>query len=84
MFCPWCGPGMGWANWLVGGVIVLLIFGTLAVLGGLAIWAVLRSSRGSGPRRAEPHTPLQVPQERYARGEITREEFDEIRRDLQD
>jgi len=49
-----------------------------AAIIGLAVWVVARvtgrSSRGNGA--------LSIARERYARGEISKEEFDRIKKDL--
>ena len=51
---------------------------------GLIVWGVIALTRhggthyGSGTGRS----PLDIAKERYARGEITKEEFEQIKRDL--
>ena len=83
-------PGHGWGyNWgmmLVGGLFMLLFWGGVIALAVFAIRAFTRSDRspdqgGSIPPRAQ--TPLEILQQRYARGELTREEYLEMRRDLE-
>ncbi len=76
------GGGMMWFG------IVMMLFGLLVFAGIilLAVWAIarlagserLRSSTTSG----SPEDPLTILQRRYARGEITREEYERIRSDL--
>ena len=51
-----------------------------AALVGLAVWAI--SAWRPRDDRREP-TALDIAKERYARGDISREEFDQIRLDLQ-
>jgi putative membrane protein len=65
----WWMPGM----MLIGGFVWLLI---LALI-GLGIWWLVREFR---PTRRDQ--ALQLLRERYARGEIDREEFEARRRDL--
>ena len=73
--------GLGLNFWelpLAGGIFVLNILVFLAVLAlpvFLVIWLV--ESRGS--RRNSTNSPLQIAEERYARGEINRQQFEEIR-----
>jgi putative membrane protein len=66
--------GFGW--WMVLGSVWFVVFW------GLVIWAVanLTSSRG----RETPAGPdaVAIARARYARGEISREEFEQLRRDL--
>ena len=69
-------PADGW-GWL--GIIVPAIFwlGLLALL----FWATVRLVNSRRPV-APPSEALTIIQARYARGEITKAQFDEIRRDL--
>jgi len=67
--------GMGW--WMVfGGVWMLLFWGAVI---WLVAWAV---TRVGGGQRTDSDTPLDIVQRRYARGEITREQFEQLRKDL--
>ncbi len=73
---PW-----GWWMVAVGG---LFWIGFLILIGGIA-WAVLKTTVGPSTERSEysPRpTPLDVLKTRYARGEITRQEFEQTKRDL--
>ena len=77
----WCGghEGIGW--WpVVGGVFMLLFWGGIIAL---VIWGISRMTRGrgSGPASREGG-PLDIAKDRYARGEISREEFEQIKKDL--
>ncbi len=67
--------GMGW--WMVFGVLFMILFwgGVIA----LVIWGIKKISgheAGGGP------TPLDIARQRYARGEITKEQFEQIKKDL--
>ena len=68
------GGGMGW--WVFGAAWMVLFWGGIVAF---AIWAVGRL--GGGARRNED-SPLEIARRRYARGEITRDEFEQLRRDL--
>jgi len=59
----------------------MIVFWGLVILGiaALAKWLMQQFPGGSGPR---DKTPLQILQERYARGEIDREEYEQKRQDL--
>lgn len=72
----WYGhDGMGW--WMVFGTIwVLLFWGALI---GLVVWAVNRLTE----RHPAAPTPLEIARERYARGEISREEYEQMRQALE-
>jgi putative membrane protein len=66
---------------LFGGLIGLLF--NLAILIGivvLIVWAVKRFTNGSPTQNAQ--TPREILQARYAGGEITREQYQQILQDL--
>ncbi|MCF8219215.1 MAG: SHOCT domain-containing protein [Bacteroidales bacterium] len=65
------GWGMGW-GWIIG-LIVL----------GLIIWIVVRTAnQNTGINQASEKTPLDILKERYAKGEIDKEEFEQRKKDL--
>lgn len=76
---------MGWGNgyWGMGmGWIFMALIWVLIILGVVAL--LRRLGLGDAARREAPRpTPLEILQERYARGEIEREEYEQKRRDLQ-
>ncbi|MCB0160294.1 MAG: SHOCT domain-containing protein [Caldilineaceae bacterium] len=59
---------------------------SILILVGAVVWAFVYMSNSRGGRDDGPYTEhrtaLDVLQERYARGEITREEYEQMRRDL--
>ncbi|MDZ7723009.1 MAG: SHOCT domain-containing protein [candidate division KSB1 bacterium] len=61
---------MGW-GWILGLVVL-----------GLIIWAVVRSAQNSNTSPREPKSALDILKERYALGEIDKQEFEEKKRDL--
>ena len=68
--------GMGW--WMVfGGVGMFIFWGGLIAL---IVWGITKLS-GRGDTTLK-HSPLDVAKERYAKGEISREEFKQIKKDL--
>jgi putative membrane protein len=74
------GEGMGW--WMVFGGIVTILFwaGIIAIVA----WGIARlvGHEGSGPVPVKKGGPLDIARERYAKGEITKEQFDQIMKDL--
>jgi putative membrane protein len=63
--------------WMLGGLAL-----TIGVV-ILIVWAVMSvSRRAEDGGRAPQHTPLDILRERYARGEITAEEFEQAKRIL--
>lgn len=71
----WAGGG-SWL-WMLGGL--LLVIGVI-----LVVWLVMRTSRGGQPPTggSSRSTPDQILRERFARGEITREKFDQAKKAL--
>jgi putative membrane protein len=79
--------GMGW--WIFGGIWMIVFWGLII---GLIVWGVSRvtgerrgdegSQRDVGTIRGE-QSPMDIARSRYARGEISREEFTQIRNDLE-
>ena len=62
------------------GVVVILLLVTLLVAG--VVWLVRSAGRGMGPMSPAVETPLDILKRRYASGEITKEQFDDMKRDL--
>jgi putative membrane protein len=81
----WRGFGFfddwGWGHMAFGGATMLLFWGGLIFLVVLIVRTLggLGASREATPPR---QTALEVLQERYARGEIDKQEFEEKKRDL--
>lgn len=86
----WHGWGMelgwGWGGWLIGGLVLLLFWGGVIALAFFAMRALVRSNPGRDERGSRPssrETALEILQKRYARGELSREEFLDMKRDLE-
>jgi len=79
------GDGMGW--WMLwGGLMMVLFWGAIIAL---VVWAVQslgrRDDARTQPGATSPaRTPLDIAKERYARGEISRDEFEQMKRDLEE
>jgi putative membrane protein len=70
--------GMGW--WMMfGGVMWLLL---IALLVFAAITVARSSARDAHPRTRSESEAVEIARRRYAGGEISRDEFDRILRDL--
>jgi len=73
----------GW--WGMGfGFVFMILFWALIVLGIVALvrWLQEQSQSERNQGRAD-RTPLEIVQERYARGEIDRNEYEQKKRDLE-
>ena len=77
----WYGGG-GMGLWMVLGMGLMLLFWVGVI--GLVVWGIagLTKRYDPGSRNTEGSDALKVAKERYARGEINRDEFNQIRRDL--
>lgn len=67
------GYGMGFMGW--GWIVGLVVL-------GLIIWAVARSAQSSDTPLKKRKSALDILRERYAKGEIDKQEFEEKKRDL--
>ena len=74
----WSGvEGMGW-GWIGLGMLHMLLFWVLVILGIVALTRWLAGGPGGdGPARASD-----ILKARYARGEITKEQFEQMKRDI--
>jgi len=66
---------MGWLG------MGLLPIGAILLLGWL-VWAVVRRPHGCGMHTWSSSDARQILGERYARGEVTREEYEQMKSDL--
>ncbi len=70
---PMMGIGMGFG---------MIIFWVLIIAGG--VWLVQSLSHGAGSNAVTPpgESPFEILKRRYAKGEITKDQFDQMKRDL--
>ncbi len=68
--------GMGW--WMVfGGVWMVIFWGGLIAF---IIWGIKKLTERGGS--TSKHDPLAIAKERYAKGEISKEEFNQLKKNL--
>jgi putative membrane protein len=68
----WGGPGITWFIWLLGIVIIVFV-----------VWLLLKSlMQGSGHLYSRDKTAMDILKERYAKGDIDKEEFEQRKADL--
>lgn len=83
------GPGFTgrWGGWMwgagmwLGGLVMLVFWGAL-IVGAFLVVRLLGGLSGSEGRTA-PASPLDILKRRYAAGELTREQYEQMRRDLE-
>jgi len=68
------GPGFG-------GMFVWILLLIAAVL---IVYSLMRASKGGSFGISSHETPLDILKKRYAQGEITKEKFDEMKKDLKE
>ena len=71
------GYGYGW-----GALGILYMLVPLLILGAIIYWAVRAATQGNFPHGQLEQRPVEIAEERYARGEITFEELEVIRKNL--
>jgi putative membrane protein len=71
--------GMG--MWAFGGGWMIIIW---IIVIGLIVWGVIALIKHQSSRSdtSSKQSPLDIAKERYAKGEISKEEFDRIKKDL--
>ena len=78
------GPG-GWGNMMhygfgYGGMFMWIIF--LIVI-GLLIYFIVQAQKTKGQTPSQNESPLDILKRRYAKGEIAREEYERMKKDLE-
>ena len=68
--------GIGWWGH-IGGILSLLFLAGLIVL---IVWGIRKLSEGGGTTTKSDS--IEIAKERYAKGEISKEEFEQIKKDL--
>ncbi len=70
----WYGM-MGFGGWMI--IIWIVII-------GLIVWGVVAFTRRGGSRSdaVETQDPIEMAKKRYAKGEISKQEFEQIKKDL--
>ena len=64
-----------WTGAILMGLVILILIGVL-------IYFLFKSSKTGGFGQTSNETPLDILKKRYARGEITKEQFEEMKKDL--
>ena len=75
---------VGFGGMLLGGIVMFVFWGGLITLTVIAVRAVWNSGSGSVRTSGKPDAdPIEIAQQRYARGDISRDQFLEIKKDLE-
>jgi putative membrane protein len=73
MYYGW--GGMGW-----GGGLLMALVGIVFI--ALVIWAIIKVTNHQTYTSTIKQTPLDIARERYAKGDITKDQFELIKKDL--
>jgi putative membrane protein len=78
----WGPQMMGWGGMIFGPIFMILVLALVIAVAVLLVRWLGGSSLTATPHQPPARTPLDVLKERFARGEIDKEEFEERRRIL--
>jgi len=77
----WSGfEGMGW-GWIGLGLVHMVFFWGLVIL---IVAALVKWLAGGGAPPLGPESAMEILKKRYAKGDITREEYERMKRELAD
>lgn len=75
MFHHWMWDGGMWFGWIFWLIII-----------GIIVWLLINRSgqfRNQNQINPNPESPLDILKKRYAKGEITKEQFEQMKKDLE-
>jgi putative membrane protein len=75
------GPMMNFGNFGYGGMFMGMLL--IVILVAAVIYLFVREARPKTDHRLSGETPFDILKRRYAKGEITKEEFEKIKKDLE-
>jgi len=81
------GCGEGWGSMMdfgyfgFGGMFMGMVF--IVILVAAAVYWLVRETRAKTDGQAPGETPLDILKKRYAKGEMTKEEFERVKKDLE-
>jgi len=74
--------GMPWYGMVLGPIMMIVVIAAIIVVATLLVRWLSGASPMLPPPRAPEKTPLDILKERFARGEIEKQEFEEKKRSL--
>lgn len=80
-YCDWYTGPWGHMDYFgFGGIIMWILF--LIVI-GVAVYLIVQATKSKGLESPFRETPMEILKKRYAKGEITKEEFEKMKKDLE-
>jgi len=73
------GHGAGW-GWMIGGLMMVVFWGVV-IIGIVALFRAA-SNRGGGAESRDKETPVEILRRRYAAGELSKEQFEDMKRNV--
>ena len=74
--CSWFG-----GPWFGGGMFMMIVFWAFVIASGVALFRAF-TRRGQTDREMPMNTALEILKQRYAKGEISHEEFEKMKANL--
>ncbi|HMM22476.1 MAG TPA: SHOCT domain-containing protein [Selenomonadales bacterium] len=81
--CGWFGGPGGWFGGGIFMMLSMILFWVLIIWGGVVLARRLSRSSHCDRLAMESGPAYEILKERYAKGEITRDEFEQIKKDIQ-
>lgn len=79
MMGPYWGGSGGW--WMAGAWLTMLLFWALVIVGIVALIKFVMT-RGATSLVGGSEMPLEILRRRYAAGDLTKEQFEQMKRDI--
>lgn len=75
----WCWGQGTIGGWGIFGMVIMVVFWVAII--ALAVWGIRRLAQGTATV-TNTGSPLDIAKQRYAKGEISKQEYEQIKRDL--
>jgi putative membrane protein len=74
---------MGWGHMMNFGGAGMFMWIIFLIMAGVIMYLVVQASKNKGADKIPHETPLEILKKRYATGEVSKEQFDKMKNDLQ-